>query len=163
MPGDALQKSRRGQACVAWMLIAVGLYVVGTSLTMSVWRHSTPEEGFFPLLLGSALAGLSFALWRTGQQETDSAGAGESINRRKVCFYAGAMFFYAVVFDPLGFALSTAISLLLILRWIEGEGWSTALGVSFGSALLGHVLFFHLLKISLPLGLLARFSWLIGS
>jgi hypothetical protein len=148
------------QKVIASILIFLGLYSVGASLSMSVWHRSIPEEGFFPFVLGCILVVLSIILLFQNQEKKGSTQAKARTNRGKVIFYVIAILFYALTFDLLGFPLSTAISLTTILKWIERQSWRTALGVSIGSSFFCYFLFVYFLNITLPLGPLNRWDFL---
>lgn len=66
--------------------------------------------------------------------------------------------FYVAVSEQLGFIL-TAIVLLLALFLVFGVGWSRALLVALPGTLIIHFLFYKMLKVPLPWGLLSPYAW----
>ena len=65
---------------------------------------------------------------------------------------------YAAVSEKLGF-LPTAIAFLFSLCWIFGVRPRVALAVAIGGSLGIHYIFYKLLKVPLPWGILTSFAW----
>ena len=149
---------------VAVFLILVGLYVIYSSFSMSIWHESVPEEGFLPFILACILVGLSTILL-IGEIREDEAGEvpepKAEPKRKKLIYYIVAISFYSLSFSLLGFLLSTGISLIFILRWIERESWRTTILVAVGSTIVSYFLFTSLLGVILPLGPLERWRHLL--
>ncbi len=148
----------------------LSLYVIfSTFSSMSIWEQSVPEEGFLPFFLGCILLGLSLILMSDGFRKEkgkmlgegkESGDIGKRINRRKVALYFIAIWFYSLTFGLLGFLLSTEISLIFILKWIERESWKMTLLIAFGSSIISYLLFDQLLGVILPLGPLERWKYI---
>lgn len=71
---------------------------------------------------------------------------------------AGAIGFYLVAANFLGFILTGAI-ILAVLMWAYGVALKVLLPVSIIAALVIHVAFYKLLSVPLPWGLLQPFAW----
>jgi putative tricarboxylic transport membrane protein len=71
---------------------------------------------------------------------------------------AGAIVFYLVAANFLGFILTGAI-ILAVLMWAYGVAFKVLLPVSIIGALVIHLAFYKLLSVPLPWGLLQRFAW----
>ena len=65
---------------------------------------------------------------------------------------------YAAVSEKLGF-LPTAIAFVFSLCWIFGVRPRVALAVAVGGSLGIHYIFYKLLKVPLPWGILSSFAW----
>ncbi len=102
----------------------------------------------FPLLLAAAMALACVWLLAKPGREPDWP-RGEL--RAKVVLLIGAFVGYSLVFEPLGFPLSTALVTVVIGR-IFGGGWagSAVAGAALGGGLW--VFFDKLLDVTLPLG-----------
>ncbi len=117
--------------------------------------------GFLPLLVGAGLLlcglGLVLRSWRgTAYAEADAVAAEASTGRD----IASALLIVAVVIayiglaDRLGFLLVAPLCLLAVLRVLR-VGWGPALGCALAGSLLVHLVFYKLLRVPLPWGILA--------
>ena len=123
--------------------------------------------GLFPQLLAGAFLICAILLMIKGVRERRASGeswislpewAGE---RRAVFAYALVLLslvFYIYASEPLGF-LPTAAILLLALFTTFGARLAVALPVALASALGIHYIFYKLLKVPLPWGLLESVAW----
>ncbi len=123
--------------------------------------------GLFPQLLAGAFLICAILLMIKGVREKRASGeswislpewAGE---RHAVFAYALVLLslvFYIYASEPLGF-LPTAVILLLSLFVTFGARLTVALPVALGSALGIHYIFYKLLKVPLPWGLLKSVAW----
>ena len=69
-----------------------------------------------------------------------------------------ALVFYVVAADPLGFVIASIVFLgVLLLKF--GVRTMVALPVAIVATLLMHTLFYKLLRVPLPWGVLERFAW----
>jgi putative tricarboxylic transport membrane protein len=142
------------------VLAAAGVYAVAVSLTLGLWRQSSPGEGLFPFIAALAvtafsLAGLAGVL--STRQTLQPSVAGGNASRTVVMrlgAYLAALIFYAAALDALGFTVSTILVVVFILRIAEGYGWRTTFGVAAGTAVGCHVLFVYWLGAILPTGFL---------
>ena len=120
--------------------------------------------GLFPILIGSGLALAGLVLIWSGRRDraTPLVVIDERMRRPRMLLNAalviGALVFYAVAVDTLGFFL-TAFGFLVVLflafgvrrRWIA----PIAAGVTLGL----HVAFYTLLRVPLPWGWLEGMAW----
>lgn len=150
---------KRGVVIAASFAITLGLYIIYASLSMSIWKD-IPEEGFFPLGLGLSLVVLSSILLMQVAKETNQGDTPveHQGNYSKVISYALVLILYSLAFSSLGFLVSTAIALTVILKWIEHESWRTTLLIALGFTILSYLLFASLLGVSLPKGLFQTFA-----
>jgi putative tricarboxylic transport membrane protein len=158
------KKRMKKEIAVASFFIVIGLYVIYSSLSMSIWRKSVPEEGFLPFVLACILIGLSTILLIDAFRKEEKGGSvepEERTARRKLIYYIMAISFYSLTFGLLGFLISTAASLIFILRWIERESWKTTLVIAIGSSIVSYFVFSHMLGVALPLGPLERWKYVL--
>jgi hypothetical protein len=152
--------------------VFLSLYVIYSSFSsMLIWEDVVPEEGFFPLILGVILLVLSLLLLVGALRAKKKNGMGilprrpsatgdQRTNRAKVISYIAVLLFYSMTFHVLGFLLSTQITLIFVLRWIERESWKTTIAIAFLSGFVAFVLFSHLLGVRLPLGPLEQWRYI---
>jgi putative tricarboxylic transport membrane protein len=142
------------------LLTVAGVYAVAVSLSLGLWRQNSPGEGLFPFITSVAVTAFSLAglvgLRRLPRLPVHS-GAGEQplgATVKRLAAYLAALIFYAAALDGLGFALSTVLVVLFILRIAEGYSWRTTLAIAAGTAAGCHVLFVYWLGAILPIGTL---------
>jgi hypothetical protein len=146
-------KSDRGSAIV-WLAIAA-LAVIG-GLRLGVGALSRPGPGMFPLAAGVALAALALVLlvrtMRPPVAEKVPAPPAPPFEWRASLVIIGLAFGYAVLLEPLGFALDTLIFLMVLHRrdrstWRVVTIWSVATTVAL-------TILFRVLSVRLPTGFL---------
>ena len=143
-----------------WM-VAVALSAIGVIAAVATWHmefwppHLGPGAGFLPVSLGVILAllGLGIAVtdWRSRSSDVD-----ESLNLAKPTRAATAFVAYLLVLDFLGFAISTALFLLIYLWWVEKRGTRTTIVSSVAITAATYIVFVELLNVDLPSG---AFAW----
>ncbi|TNC44600.1 tripartite tricarboxylate transporter TctB family protein [Rubellimicrobium rubrum] len=106
----------------------------------------------FPLVTAALIGGcgLVLLLRGTGRAEPGVPGAG-----RGVLILSATLLAYAVLFQPLGFVLSTAAMSLVTAR-VFGATWAQGLVVGSILALGSFLLFDHGLDVVLPTGVLGE-------
>lgn len=139
--------------CAAWMLLCA-------ALALLAWDFKAPFEydpvgpRAYPLLLLALMA--AGALWLLCKPTGESTPAINWPLARKVVLCIAVLLAYALLFEPLGFILSTALAgLSLGLLYNGRPRLSVISGISMGLLLYG--LFDYLLDVPLPLGLLEAF------
>jgi hypothetical protein len=110
--------ARRGDIVVAGVLAATGLFFVWQSALLDLGSLALPGPGFFPLVLGAAVAtfaaAIAVARWRSPEGETVELG------HRDVLIVVAALLLVPLLFEPLGAYLTLgllgAVLLVLIAR-----------------------------------------------
>jgi putative tricarboxylic transport membrane protein len=117
---------------------------------------SKPGPGIFPLLLSVVIGVLSLCLLFGTFRPRAESELGESVVAKwRLVYLFGDLILYGIFFRPLGFLISTWIFLIL-LKPIVKKRW---IPVLLGSLLISGGFFFffnYLLKVELPLGILAK-------
>jgi hypothetical protein len=129
-----------------------------------LWRQNSPGEGLFPFL--AALAMVSFSVaglvrdW-TKLEQAHERTASDRTGLIRVAAYLGALVFYAVSLEFLGFIVASAITLVFILRFAERYSWLATLALTAGTVIGCQVLFVLWLGAILPSGTLWAdlFGW----
>lgn len=132
-------------------LIFLGIAVTIGALGLGLGNVEQLRPGFLPFLSGIALSTLSlFLLIRTWQGQT---GPRERFQqwRRPVAVLAGLVF-YVIIFNYLGYLISTAILSGIILRVFDMKSKWVLITVSIGIAVGTYLLFDGLLAVHLPAG-----------
>jgi putative tricarboxylic transport membrane protein len=137
---------------------AVGKAAVlgGILLAVAGWRldlgtSKLPGPGFFPLLIACTIGGLGvWLLLRPQDGEKPHPAGSARWGRFSVALVS--VLIYALILPRLGYLGSTFALLLVQLRWVEKQRWSTSLATAAVASGVSLVLFRVLLKVPLPVG-----------
>ncbi|BAN50014.1 tripartite tricarboxylate transporter TctB family protein [Metapseudomonas resinovorans] len=134
-----------------WLLVCALLAVVAWGF-QAPFSYDPVGPRAYPLLLLLLMA--AAAVWLLVKPgEAEDLPISWSL-ARKVALFIGGLFAYALLFEPLGFVLSTALAGFGLGLLFNGRPLPSLLsGVLMGTLLYG--LFDYLLDVPLPMGLLA--------
>ncbi len=140
------------------LLILLGMGVIIESIRLKVGTPLMPQPGFFPLLGGLFLVGLSMVLlvraWRgsgdASQQPREAFG-----ELRRPMILVACLAVYAAVMEPVGYILPTVFIAVVVLRVLGVTSWKVVGLASLGLSIGTYVLFGRLLGIDLPAGILS--------
>jgi len=119
-------------------------------------KAGKPGPGIFPLLLSVVIGFLALFLFLRTLQSKGEFGVEEiPTNKRGLVYLLGDLFLYAFLLRPIGFLISTWIFLILLNPIIKKKWIAVVLGSLFISAIF-FFSFNYLLKVELPMGILAR-------
>ncbi len=141
-----------------WLGISVAVCVHSVSLGVGSFRE--PGIGFLFFWGGAALGVLSLVLFFKTYLRQKEDGSGQQgsplggIRWSTVGAVTLALVIYALIFEPLGALLSTAIFMAFLMRAIEVKRWTSVFIVAAASALSIQVLFKVFLHVRLPVGIL---------
>ncbi len=143
--------SRRGEAAVVAALVFVGIFFVWQSLKLPMGSVGLPGPGFFPLVLGLALAAASvWLLFGIARARTE--GEITEVGHRDLILTYLALLLVPVFFEWIG-ALPTLGVFAAIIAMIIGRvaWWRACLGAAIGMAAAWYF-FKVLLGVQLPAG-----------
>jgi hypothetical protein len=143
-------------------LIVLGFYLAFRSAQLSVWSRFGPDEGFFPLvtalvMIGSSLFIIikSLRLSREQKKEEVLEGQERQIGSVfKVSAYVVLIMLYGFLLEKVGFLITSALFLFLMLKYIEKQGWKMTILVGIASIITSYLLFVYFLGVLLPKGLI---------
>lgn len=144
--GEASVSLRKGEAAIAVLLCALGLYVSWTSLEMPAGTFATPGPGLFPRSLGLLLAVSSAAILVHRSENRSIVGL--SFGGIAPCF--GVLVIAALLFMPLGAVASLALLAGLLSRLIGRVAWPKAVLFGAGMGAFVWLIFIQLLGVQLP-------------
>lgn len=126
-------------------LLALG--ALALSLRYPLWEFVQPGPGLFPAIAAglSALCAIAAMLLRFPRE-----GTAEPTEWPRLLVYGAVVLGWCAAFAPLGFAASSFLALLILLRVGEGLRWPLALGFAAITVALGWLLFARLLGVPLP-------------
>ena len=140
------------------LLTLVGIGVVIEAIRLQVGTPLMPQPGFFPLIGGSLIVGLSLiflvrAWMARGDASKQSREAFGELQRPLILVVS--MCVYTAILEWLGYILPTLMITALILRVLGVTSWKelglASLGISVGT----YFLFGRILGIELPAGVLS--------
>lgn len=131
---------------------AVAAAFAAAALWHGLWaRGGVPGRGGFPFLVAILMIGLCVAQavisWRHEQGE--ASGLPERDSWRRLGVTLAAMMAYPFLLTRAGFALTTFLFLMVLVRFVEPQTWLKSLTFSVLTALVAHGLF-RALSVELP-------------
>ena len=132
------------------MVIGGGLVICGVLIMLGIGRTFEEEEEIVTSATGEVA--------RADQLEPERGWlASFTGGGWKVLLPPAALFFYALCSEKLGFWL-TAVVITFVLAWSQGAKLKWAVGLAVIAPVFVHLVFYKLLRVPLPAGLLA-FPW----
>ncbi len=138
-----------------WLLVA--LVMCEESWRIRLGEFHNPGPGFLPFGAGLILGGCALAvLVRTLKVRGKEGKAFWADRSRwsKVFLTLGCIFVYGVLLEPLGFLLTTFLSMGFLFRVIEPQRWRTVITGALFSAIGAYLIFAVWLQVELPRGFL---------
>lgn len=142
---------------LCFLLLGTGYLIESVRLPMGTRGH--PGSGFYPFLVGVALAALSLSLWlqsfkqkKTPGEEADAFPKGQ--DRKRVVAVASALILFAVFFKPLGYGIGSAALMVAVLRLLGLRSWAKTVMISILTMGISYYLFASILGVPLPRGAL---------
>ena len=137
--------------------VGIAALLGGILLAIAGWRldpgtSKPPGPGFFPLLIACTMGGLGVWLFLHPGSEEKSVSP-ESSRWSALAIALVSIFGYTMVLNELGYLVSTFALLIVQLRWVEKESWSTSLWTAVIASAVSLVVFRVLLKVPLPAGI----------
>lgn len=137
-----------------WAL--VGAAVVVSASRLRVGTLGSPGPGFLPLVAGIVMLALAIGIlvqewsrWRAGRAAPEPPAAAVPGNRLPVALAVAALLAYALLLDPLGYVLTTALFLVFTLRVLGRLAWWAVLTSAVGTTAVSYALFNLWLKVPL--------------
>ena len=143
------------------IILGIAVFYLSKTAKLAIWKGKTLGPGFFPLLLGIALVGLTLLLLvkaTLAKRDPSLSHPQRFFPSRsgllKLLYLIGALAVYVLTLQPLGYLLSTLLFLFaLFLAW-DPKRPGLAVAVAVGAVLCSYVFFDLLLQVQLPKGLL---------
>lgn len=146
---------RKTDAVFSLLLLGFSVLVAEESLRLPFGTMRKPGVAFLPFLLSVLLAALSLTLMiQAVKKRGGDATGGLQVGRWKeagLCL--AALLAFALVFEWLGYVISTVLLLVFLMRAVEPVKWWLVLVIAVLSSLVTYIVF-SLLGTPLPAGLL---------
>jgi hypothetical protein len=124
--------ARLGEVVLALALLATGLFIAWQATTLSFGGLGLPGPGFFPFVLGAALATIAVALLATGQGTGDD-GETVFLGHRNVLVTLVALGGAAFAFERLGALVTLGLFAVAMLLLVARTAlWRAVLGAAVG-------------------------------
>lgn len=132
--------------------IVLGAAAAAYSYTLGLVGPSGPESGLFPLIsaLIIMVVGVVLLVWPGARAASPVYPRGAALLR--VLGVAGGLAFMAIGIPFLGFAITGAIAMMILLRTVERARWAESVALSVGSVVVVVWLFGEVLGMALPRG-----------
>jgi len=140
---------------LVWFVFALYICLESLRLPLGSWRD--PGAGFLPLGSGIILGFLSLICYLQSRLMKASRMEKSWIPKERwknLIAVLIALLGYALVFETLGFIISTFILILILLRSVKPLKWMMAIGGSAVASLACYALFQMWLKVQLPKGII---------
>jgi putative tricarboxylic transport membrane protein len=138
-----------------WLFVAI--VVICQALELKMGNYQTPGPGFIPLGVGLGMAVLSLIIMGRAVRVASAPGAAIKVSPgacKKIGLVFGSLLVYALLFNFLGFPLTTFVLLFLLFKGGNPEGWLKQGLLAAGATVFTYFLFSVLLSCELPRGIL---------
>jgi putative tricarboxylic transport membrane protein len=154
---------RKRDFYVSLFWVALGIFVSAYAYTkLGIGKFNTPGSGLMPFILGVlfgliALYKVVVALLTHSNMPDETTAEGEAdgqpVDYKKLAFVMVAMFLYAILLEPLGFLVSTFLTMIILFRSAGFTRWWVAAAYS-GTVVLITFFLFTYLGVRFPPGIL---------
>ena len=136
---------------IIWL--GVGSTIAIGAHNMGIGAVNNPGPGLFPFVIGAGMALLSLSIVATSIGTT-AVPMTRPTTRQTMTALAvvGALVFYALALERIGFVLCTILFLFGLLTVLGRYGWLVSAATSVGMTAGSYVIFTTLLKLHLPPG-----------
>jgi putative tricarboxylic transport membrane protein len=133
-----------------WILL--GGAAAAYAWTLGVMGPAGPESGLFPLIAALIImaAGVVLLLRPTTAASAPDFPRGAALAR--ILGVVAGLLVMAIGIPYLGFAVTGAITMIILLRTVEQTSWAGSIALALGSVLVVAWLFGHVLGMVLPRG-----------
>jgi putative tricarboxylic transport membrane protein len=144
------------RAALPWLifvLIALGSFYEAAKLPFG--RMNAPGAGFFPVVLAALLGAVSLAGLIAAFRDGGERQSHEShLFWKKIILTVTALAAFAVIFERVGYLVTTFLFVAFLLRIVERRSRALAAAVAFAASLVSYLIFGLLLGAPLPAGVL---------
>jgi hypothetical protein len=146
---------RKSAAISGMALLALALATLFEARKLPFGGLSSPQAGFFPLILAILLAVFSLpVLSQAVKDDNANRFVERARNLRGIGLALAALLAFALLFERLGYMVSSFLFIAFLLRAVERQKWWLVVAVAFSTSLVSYLIFGWLLGMSLPAGIL---------
>jgi putative tricarboxylic transport membrane protein len=133
-----------------WILL--GAAAAGYAWTLGLTGPSGPESGLFPLISGLIIMGAGIVLAVRASTRVPAPEFPRGAVLRRIAGIVAGLAFMAIALPYAGFALTGALTMLVLLRTTGDTGWAGSIGLALASVAAVLWIFGHVLGMALPRG-----------
>lgn len=133
-----------------WILLgaAAGVY----AWTLGLTGPSGPESGLFPLICALIIMGAGVLLFVRPSTRATGFEFPRAAALRRIAGIVAGLAFMAIALPYAGFALTGALTMMILLRTTGDTGWLASIALALASVALVLWLFGYVLGMTLPRG-----------
>lgn len=135
-------------------LLVLGAVIIFVSWGYGAGSLARPGPGFYPGLVGAAIAIFSFFILVSELKAKASKAVLDNAGARTLGLMVATFCLWIVAMPVLGYVVVTLLATYAFCKIMKLEGWRIPLAVSGGTALFLYLLFDYWLYIDLPRGIL---------
>lgn len=138
-----------------WLVLSI--FICIEAYILDIGNFHNPGAGFMPFWTGLVIGIFSLMLLIMTLIKKEGGGNGgvlERIKWKNIILVVISMYIYAIIFEKLGYVITTLIFIGILLRIIENKKWYIAAIVALTAALASYLVFQIWLKTQLPKGIL---------
>jgi putative tricarboxylic transport membrane protein len=132
--------------------IVLGAAAAAYAFTLGVVGPAGPESGLFPLIAGLIIMGTGLVLFVRRSSRTESPDFPRGAALWRVCGVVVGLIVIALGIPYLGFAVTGALTMVILLRAVEQTPWPAAVALAVAAVTAVMWLFGQLLGMPLPRG-----------
>ena len=142
--------------------VAIGAYMLLESLKFLYMVDGIPGPGFLPRLTAIAMIGTGLMLTakgiRPGLTAMQVIAWPDATGWRRVGLMTGALAVSLLVLDRLGFLVTTALFMVVVVYGLGTRSWRTLVSMPLAAAIGLYAIFAVWLQVPLPKGILVLFE-----
>jgi putative tricarboxylic transport membrane protein len=141
-------------ALIPAVFLGIALWICLEAFQVPFGSFRMPGAGFFPLLLGIALAILALVLLGMNLRSGSGGATQVGPTRPEIFALIGSMFVSVWLFERAGYLLTMGLFLGVTMKVLGKTGWTVAVLVALTGSVASFLLFGRVLSIALPAGIL---------
>ncbi len=149
---------KKNDLYISSILAVFGLYIAFEGYRLQLGVSREPQPGFLIFWAGLLLLCLSVTLFvgTYFAKKEEIKNPWKEVQWNKVLKLMGSLIAFALVFEWIGFFLSSFFLLLFLLKGLDSQKWWVALAVSVITILLCYLVFVVFLEVRFPVGHLGK-------
>lgn len=154
-PGGEVDQRRPGELVFAGLMLLASLGLLISAYGISGFE-ALSGAGSVPMATTFVMVVASFVvLLKTAKLPLDRAETlARDILPPTVVLFAAALVLYGILLKPLGFLPTSALFLIVAIKYLAKRGWLWTLGVSLGSLIAIWLIFRIVFSVLMPAGIL---------
>ena len=133
-----------------WILL--GAAAAAYAWTLGLMGSSGPESGLFPMITALIIMGAGIVLFVRPSTRATAFQFPRAAALRRIAGIVAGLAVMAVALPHAGFALTGALTMVILLRTTGDTGWLGSIALALASVALVLWLFGHVLGMTLPRG-----------